>query len=177
MSVSAVFDGGLFKITDAFPFLLNLGWGKLDFSLFCCSSRKGRRRLFKAWEGSETWSGQFPAMLGRCGISRFRCHRGPIEWEMGNGSQRRLPSPGQVSVCGYMKKPRKIQSGEQWLCQKTVARKVRERDPWPSPSVKRIASSRLSFRAHAHCRVVVTIDQLTGQMTGGPISNQDFPQT
>jgi hypothetical protein len=75
VSVSAVFDGGLFKITDAFPCLLNLGWRKLDFSLSCCSSRKGRRRFSKAWEGSETWPGQFPAMLGRCGISRFRCHR------------------------------------------------------------------------------------------------------
>ena len=34
MSVSAVFDGGLFKITDAFPFLLGPGWRKLDFSAF-----------------------------------------------------------------------------------------------------------------------------------------------
>jgi hypothetical protein len=150
LSVSAVFDGGLFKITDAFPCLLNPGWRKLDFSHSYCSSRKGRRRFFEALEGSETWSGQFTAMLGRYGISRFRCHRGPIEWEMGNGSQRRLPSPAQVCVSGDMKRPRKIQPGEQWLCQKTVARKVREPDPRPSPSVKGIASLSLSFRAHAH---------------------------
>src|SRR5438552_5932776 len=33
---------------------------------------------------------------------------------------------------------------------RTVARKVRERDPRPSQSAKRIASSRLSFQAKAH---------------------------
>ena len=90
MSVSAVFDGGLFKIIDAFPYLLNLGWRKLDLSLSCCSSRKGWRRFSEAWEGSETWSGLFPARLGRCGISRFRCHKGPVEWEMGNGDRRTI---------------------------------------------------------------------------------------
>ncbi len=49
MSVSMVFEGGLFKMTDTFPFLLSLGWRKPDLSLLAAPAngpaRVSRSRL------------------------------------------------------------------------------------------------------------------------------------
>lgn len=104
MSVSAVFDGGVFKVTDAFPLLALLELAETGFFAFLLLQQKGLEGFLRHRRALKHGLAKFPWAAF---VSRFRFLWGPIGGKRETEVRRSDRSPCECLISNRVNCPGK----------------------------------------------------------------------